>query len=110
MGNKATEHILKMLEVSVYPREPLYLMGRLLASMNKHANAVVWLQAAVDMPDHLTVWHLAKDVKAPAYEQMALSYLSMGLHKKAVQNHAIARLMHKTFESTDHYFEKLITK
>jgi hypothetical protein len=110
VGNKATEHILKMLEVSVYPREPLYLMGRLLASMSKHANAVVWLQAAVDMPDHFTVWHLAKDVRAPSYEQMALSYLSMGDHKRAVHNHAIARLMSKTFESTDHHFEGLITK
>lgn len=109
-GKKAIDYIIKMIQTSIYTREPFYLMGRLLASMNKHKHAVVWLQACVDMPQHVTVWHLAKDVKAPAYEQMALSYLSMRMYKKAMSNHAIARLLNKTFESTDHYFDKLVVK
>jgi len=109
-ANKGKEHILKMMETSIFPREPFYLMGRLLASMNKHKHAVVWLKAAVDMPDHITVWHMAKDIKAPAYEQLALSYLSMGDNMNALTYHGMARQLNKTFESTDHYFQGLMTK
>jgi len=108
--NLANKHINEMLLISPYPREPFYLMGRLMASVNKHNYAVVWLKMCVDMPEHVTVWHMAKDIKAPAYEQLALSYLSLKDYQNAVQYHATAKWLSPTFKSTDHYFEGLITK
>jgi tetratricopeptide (TPR) repeat protein len=108
--DKAKEHIMAMLAISPFPREPFYLMGRVLASMGKHNYAVVYLQMAVDMPEHVTVWHMAKDIKAPAYEQLALSHLSLGNWKEALTYHGMARQLSKSFESTDSYFQGLMTK
>jgi hypothetical protein len=102
----AITHVLELLGMSTFLRDPYYLMGRIQTAAGNFQHAVWWLKHAVEMPEEVVLWHISANIRAHAMEQLAMCFLALGQNDLGMRYHAQARYLDKNLVGTDTVYEK----
>lgn len=101
----AVDHILELLRMSTFLRDPYYLMGRVQSASGNFQHAIWWLKHAVEMPEEIVLWHISANIRAFALEQLALCFVAIGQNDLGMRYHAQARYLDSELTGADPRFD-----